>query len=110
MRVYLAGPMSSYPLHNFPAFDAAAAALRAQGHEVVSPAETDRAHGFDPSDTVSEKQYGLFLRRSLKAMLDCEAIALLPGWQQSRGARIEFEVAKGIGMALAQIPEEATRR
>lgn len=104
MKVYLTGPMSGYPLHNFPAFDAAAAALRAAGHEVTNPAEIDRAHGFDPNDTLADGEYGLFLRRSLKAMLDCEAIAMLPGWKNSRGASLEFDVALAIGMSLAHIP------
>jgi hypothetical protein len=33
--------MSGLPKHNFPAFDAAAADLRARGFDVVSPAELD---------------------------------------------------------------------
>ena len=108
MKVYLAGPMSGYERHNFPAFDEAAAALRAAGHEVVSPAEIDREHGFDPFDTVTDAQYGLFLRRSLKAMLECDAIALLPGWRESRGAALEFRIAEAIGMSLVQIPARAS--
>ena len=39
MRVYIAGPMSGIENSNFPAFHAAAAELRALGHEVVNPAE-----------------------------------------------------------------------
>ena len=104
--VYLAGPMSGYPLHNFPAFDDAAAALRAAGHVVVSPAEIDRADGFDPADTLPPERYGDFLRRSIRAMLDCEAIALLPHWEASKGAWLEFQIAKAIGMPVVPIPRE----
>ena len=38
-RIYLAGPMSGLPDFNYPAFHAAAAVLRAQGHYVENPAE-----------------------------------------------------------------------
>lgn len=43
MRWYVSGPMTGLPLLNFPAFHAAAAKLRAQGHEVINPAEMDAA-------------------------------------------------------------------
>lgn len=48
MKLYLGGPMTGYPEFNFPAFHAAAAVLRADGHEVWSPAEFDLTEGFDP--------------------------------------------------------------
>ena len=38
-RIYIAGPMTGLPALNFPAFHAAASALRALGHQVVNPAE-----------------------------------------------------------------------
>lgn len=41
--------MTGLPEWNFPAFDEAAQTLRAQGHEVVNPAEFVRASGFNPA-------------------------------------------------------------
>ena len=38
-RVYIAGPMTGLPDFNYPAFNAAAAKLRALGLEVLNPAE-----------------------------------------------------------------------
>ena len=44
-RVYVAGPMSGMPGHNFPAFNAAADSLRAQGWHVENPAEHGEVDG-----------------------------------------------------------------
>ena len=38
-RVYVAGPMTGIAEHNFPAFNAAAASLRAAGWHVENPAD-----------------------------------------------------------------------
>lgn len=83
MRTYLCGPMRHRVLFNFPAFDAAATDLRAQGWHVISPADLDRAAGFD-----------------LEALLSCEAIHLLPGWEASKGANAELAVAHWIGLKV----------
>lgn len=111
MKIYLAGPMRNIPEFNFPAFHAAAAKLRAEGYEVFSPAERDnKKYGTDMSkdnDTGDEdlaaKQHGFSLREALAADLawicaEAEAIALLPGWQASRGACAEFETANALGL------------
>jgi hypothetical protein len=101
MRVYLAGPMRNRPLFNFPAFDEAAYRLRSLGHDVVNPADLDRAEGFDPATSVPDDA---FLRRALSrdlvAITSCDAIALLPGWQDSEGARLELSLAKMLGLAV----------
>jgi hypothetical protein len=38
-KIYLSGPMTGLPDLNFPAFNAAASALRAKGLNVINPAE-----------------------------------------------------------------------
>lgn len=92
MRCYLAGPMTGIKQQNFPAFDAAAKALRAQGYEIVSPAELD-----DPEDKAlaladlpARKTWGDFLARDVKIVADeCDGVIFLPCWEKSRGARLE---------------------
>lgn len=113
MKVYTAGPMSGIPQFNYPAFVKAAADLRAAGHEVVSPAELD-----DPDDRAAAlasedgsmlhyssgtgKTWGDFLARDVKLLADdgIEAIVVLPGWKQSRGARLETFVGHMCGLPV----------
>lgn len=83
-RIYIAGPMTGVPDLNFPAFNAAAARLRAAGHEVVNPAEINPDPGMSWVDC---------MRRDIPALCTCEAIAMLPGWGQSKGATLEHFIA-----------------
>jgi hypothetical protein len=89
MRIYIAGPMTGIDELNFPAFHAAAARLRALGHEVVNPAEINP----DPGAS-----WQTCMHADLAQLVTCDAIALLPGWEGSRGAELERHVAYALGM------------
>lgn len=99
IRAYVAGPMSGIPQFNIPAFDAASWALRQQGWEIVSPAELDEPHiravcmesadGI-PNAVTHGGTWGDFLSRDVKIVSDqVDAIVLLPGWENSKGANLE---------------------
>jgi hypothetical protein len=101
IKAYIAGPMSGYPQYNIPAFDAAAWALRARGWTIISPAELDdpevRAACLQSPDGGKIGQtsgeggtWGDFLARDVKIVADqIDAIVLLPGWENSKGANLE---------------------
>jgi len=100
MKLYLAGPMRGYPEYNFPAFHAAAAELRAQGHEVFSPAERDlNEDGFNPK-TDEAKPLRYYMLFDLPAVLKSDAVAVLPGWEKSTGAKLEVHVARVCGIPV----------
>lgn len=116
MRIYVAGPMRGIPEFNFPAFHAAAAKLRADGHEVFNPAEKDNErHGTDISkgnaagcEHVAAAQHGFNLREALGMDLswicaEAEGIALLPGWQNSKGATAEHATAVALGLIVIEL-------
>lgn len=106
MKIYLAGPMTGLPNFNFPAFDAAAAALEGHGHTVLNPAQMDRDVGFDPSSTTVSKEFLRdALRRDLSAICDADAIAMLPGWENSGGAKIEWSLACHLGLDVIYLSE-----
>ncbi|MFZ2541677.1 MAG: dATP/dGTP pyrophosphohydrolase domain-containing protein [Gallionella sp.] len=93
-RIYLSGPMSGLPGHNFPAFHAQAAQLRASGYIVVNPAETDH----------NGKSWEDCLRTDIKELCTCDTIALMPGWERSKGANLELHVAHRVGMEVIHLP------
>jgi len=100
MNIYIAGPMSGIPQYNFPAFFAAAKTLRDNGYEVVCPAEMDdeddKGLAMKSPDGMgfARKTWGDFLMRDVKLVADVvDGVALLPGWHDSRGARLEAFIA-----------------
>jgi hypothetical protein len=114
MKIYLAGPMTGIPYFNYPAFNAATLRLRSAGHEVFNPAERDiqrhggvdisvgnhtgdgalaaAAHGFSRRDALADDT--AFICK------EADAIAMLPGWEDSKGARAEHALAFALGHAI----------
>lgn len=110
MKIYLAGPMRGYPEFNAQAFRDGAAQLRSAGHEVFSPLDHDEQQGFDFSGTAGSDEdlvsLGFDLRSALGADLawicaEADMVMVLPGWEDSRGARAEVAVAQALGLPVA---------
>jgi hypothetical protein len=101
--VYIAGPMSGIPDWNYPAFHSAADKLRAKGWKVYSPAEKDQETFSDPEaqkdgDTALAVANGTFDYKEaymwdMEKVIQGDAIYMLPGWENSPGARGEHAVA-----------------
>ena len=104
-KVYIAGPMSGYPEFNFPAFFAAQAELEAQGWTVFNPANKEHqkeldAEAFKDGDAPKAIAAGFDFREcyawDVNRVIEADAIYMLPGWEQSPGARGEHAVAVAI--------------
>lgn len=108
-RVYIAGPMRGYEFYNFTEFDIAAQVIRSRGDHPVSPADLDRQHGFDGLRCGLDTDWNtvppafdlyLAMRRDLDALETCTRIVLLPGWENSRGAKLELATAQWHGLKV----------
>ena len=99
-RVYVARPMTGIEDFNYPAFNAVAAHLRAQGYEVENPAD----HGI-----VAGAQWVDYMAYDLTRLGLCGVIALLPGWDLSQGARLEVMIAEHLGMRVVNTHDLVTR-
>jgi hypothetical protein len=105
--------MRGYAEFNFPAFHVAAKDLRFAGHIVFNPAEKDtERHGVDISkgnesgcEKIAAEQHGFDLRVALGDDLEwickhADGIALLPGWEKSKGATAEHAAAVALGLEV----------
>lgn len=92
ITVYTSGPMRGLLDNNFPAFDVARDRLVKRGYRVISPADIDRVEGETDSRGYAE--------RDTKAILGCDKMYLLKGWESSVGAAAEFFLARWIGLEI----------
>ncbi|GMU38260.1 MAG: DUF4406 domain-containing protein [Phycisphaerae bacterium] len=91
-RIYVSGPMTGYPSCNFAAFHDAAERLTTAGWQVFNPAENFGGRKDLPREA--------YLRLDLAMLAQCDAIALLAGWEESRGAKLEYAVARELDCAV----------
>lgn len=98
--IYLSGPMTGLPNFNYPAFHEAAACLRRQGYRVYNPAEYEHDGEFPLRQAFSE--FCNFITN------EADAIVMLPGWESSKGANLERDLAEICGLEIllyGDIPE-----
>lgn len=96
MKIYVAGPMTGLPEFNYPAFNAAEAALRDAGFDPVNPARREVQDGWEWID---------YMRPALVDVSECDGIATLPDWGKSRGATLEVHVATTLGLPVLPLAE-----
>lgn len=110
-RGYVAGPMTGIKNYNWPAFESTAAEYRSLGWDIVSPTEMDEERGdvevtrfkngkVKSVRTLPSFDYAKVLAEDLRIIETVDAIILLPGWQNSRGACLELSHALGLGKEI----------
>lgn len=90
-RVYISGPMSGFADLNIPAFNAEAIRLRAMGLDVVNPVD------LNPQPATCWEQC---MRNDIAALMTCDTLALLSGWELSDGANLELHIAHRVGIRI----------
>jgi hypothetical protein len=89
-RIYIAGPMANRPDLNRAAFAEANRRLRIEGYQTFNPAAANQ----------EGRPLAQIMAYVLGQLCDCNAIAMLPGWWRSGGARIEWMLAKYLGLKV----------
>ena len=99
MKIYIAGPMTGLPDYNRPSFNAAAKILSQCGEIVLNPAVLP--------DGMKHEEY---MTICLAMVEVCDAVMLLPGWEQSVGAQMEQKRARELGKEVIEIEVRGGRR
>lgn len=113
-RIYVAGPISGDPSRTFEekaaAFERAAALLDEHGYVGVPATYVDPSCGLSPAECVASQRHEMvsqgqgkhswecYMRSDLRALLSCDGVALLPAWELSPGARVEFNTAVSVNL------------
>lgn len=100
MKVYLSGAITSLTESEYKkAFLTYEKELKQQGHFVVNPVTVGEVL---KTKLKKEPSYEEYMKTDLKELLDCDAIFLIPGWQKSKGAKFEKEVATMAGLKIIE--------
>ena len=87
--IYIAGPMSGLPDNNFVMFFNAGVQLMSDGWDPINPSRFSGVFGEQPAG----KMLDACCEAELAAIPHCDAIFLLKGWENSKGAKRELAVA-----------------
>jgi len=90
LRVYISGPITGVPDH-VEKFEAAFVALSRTGHNPVSPVDIGRALKYRMGREPTWEEY---MREDIKVLMNCDGIYMLDGWNKSKGAGVEKELAE----------------
>lgn len=95
MVVYLSGKMTGEPDLGRALFNKAAKKLEAEGITVINPAMLPE--GLKPE---------AYMPICLEMMRWADVVAMLPGWTESQGARLERAFAKYLGIKVRYLTKE----
>lgn len=90
LRIYISGSITRDPDYRAH-FARAEEKLRRQRLHVFNPAKNEP----DPDKTWKD-----YMRHDIRQLLTCSAIYMLKGWRRSKGARLEYRIAKALGLII----------
>jgi|SRR5699024_10362310 len=92
------GKMTGLPDYNRPKFNEVEQILTEIGYTVYNPANIEfQLKKEMPHTTLEWKDY---MREALKMMLNCNSIFVIKGYETSKGANIEIELAKKLELNI----------
>jgi len=93
-KVYLSGPITGKPNLNIDEFQKYEDKFKELNFEVVNP------HKLHTEEETKRFGWHEFMRRDIKAMCDCDFVAVLNDWEKSKGANLEVYMARNVEMPI----------
>ena len=112
--VYISGPITGMPEGNKQAFKDAEEYLTELGYLCINPRHLEipfclKWEGRNPCKDINkkggERLWDLMMKRSLAEMMECNSVALLEGWEQSKGAVIEYQLCGILNLPVTQLKQ-----
>lgn len=98
-ELFISGPISGVPDYGMN-FGRASKELVDAGYEIMTPVN-NRPWVVDEDEAL----WTSYMRASLRQLLRCHGVALLEGWQYSRGAQVEKALADSLGIPVKTVSE-----
>jgi len=94
-KIYLAGRVTGLPEKEVEAkFANKTKQLTEQGHSVYNPVGQLWAAG------LKHEPWDVLMKAAIPMMLQCDELHLLPCWKESKGARLERDIAHRLDMPI----------
>ena len=91
-KVYISGPIAGYDLQERKlAFLKVEHMLESLGYEPVNPFN---------NGVPDDQHWRTHMRADIRMLLDCESIYMMPGWELSKGCKLELDVASSCGIRV----------
>lgn len=91
-KIYIAGKITGLKVEEYTAnFNSAKKELNKLGYDVISPIDLIT----DPNTDWSEA-----MKICITELLKCDGICMLSNWESSKGAKIEFRLARQLGLKI----------
>ena len=93
---YISGPMSGLPDLNYPAFFAAEEELKDKFNSILNPARLEL-------DVDQSSTWENWMRKAIVMLTSASHVVLLPGWENSKGAKLELAIAEALNLTIIEI-------
>lgn len=93
MKIYISGKITGLDLTQAKSFFREASLnLTAQGSHAVNP--------MSEVSYYADRSWSDYMADAIKLLLDCDAIFMLKNWEDSKGAKLEYHIAKELGLKI----------